>query len=250
MRSQRAKVLPYQLLMSCLATEGTDGVPAKITNALQSALEIALTNVPAIPGRVVVCPDVSGSMQSPATGLRKGATSKVRCIDVAALVAAAMLRKNHDAEVLPFETDVVKNLRLNPRDSVLTNARALAKVGGGGTNCSAPLEDLIARKVKADLVVYVSDNQSWVETAGGQSVAQGTATMQLWASFKARNPHAKLVMIDIQPYASAQVVDRDDVLLVGGFSDQVFELLELFSQNRLSAAHWVGVIEAVELDRI
>ena len=34
--------------------------------------------------------------------VRKGATTKVRCIDVAALIAAAMLRKN-DAEVLPFE---------------------------------------------------------------------------------------------------------------------------------------------------
>jgi 60 kDa SS-A/Ro ribonucleoprotein len=246
---KRAKVLPYQLLMSCLATEGTDGVPVKITNALQSALEISLTNVPSIQGRVVVCPDVSGSMASSATGNRKGATSKVRCIDVAALVAAAMLRKNPDAEVLPFEADVVKKLRLNPRDSVLTNARALASIGGGGTNCSAPLADLIARKVEADLVVYVSDNQSWVETVGGRSAAHGTATMQLWASFKARNPRAKLVMIDIQPYATAQVVDRDDVLLVGGFSDQVFELLELFSRGSLNAAHWVGVIEAVELER-
>ncbi len=244
---KRAHVLPYQLLMSCLATEGSE-LPAKITNALQGALEVALENVPQVKGRVVVCPDVSGSMQSPATGYRKGSTSKVRCIDVAALVAAAMLRKNQDAEVLPFESDVVKKLRLNPRDSVLTNARALASIGGGGTSCSAPLRDLIARKAKADLVVYVSDNQSWVETLRGQTAPLGTETIQLWSSFKSRNPGAKLVMIDIQPYSTAQVVDRDDMLLVGGFSDQVFELLELFAEGGLGAAHWVGVIEEVRLD--
>ena len=53
-----------------------------------------------------MCPDVSGSMHSPVTGFRKGATTAVRCIDVAALVAAAVLRKNPDAEVIPFEDEV------------------------------------------------------------------------------------------------------------------------------------------------
>jgi len=38
--------------------------------------------------------DVSGSMSCPVTGGRgKGATSKMRCVDVAALVAAAFLRR-------------------------------------------------------------------------------------------------------------------------------------------------------------
>src|SRR3712207_8227055 len=44
-------------------------------------------------------PDVSGSMKSPVTGYRKGATSTVRCIDVAALVAAAVLRRSGEARV-------------------------------------------------------------------------------------------------------------------------------------------------------
>ena len=79
-------------------------VPAVVREALQDAMEIALENVPAFGGRVVVCPDVSGSMASPVTGTRRGATSAVRCIDVAALVAAAVLRTNRDALVLPFES--------------------------------------------------------------------------------------------------------------------------------------------------
>jgi 60 kDa SS-A/Ro ribonucleoprotein len=61
-------------------------------------------------------------MLSPVTGQRKGSTTKVRCIDLAALVAAAVLRKNPSAEVLPFESHVVK-VNLNPRDSVMTNAQ-------------------------------------------------------------------------------------------------------------------------------
>src|SRR5207245_8676656 len=91
-------------------------IPKEVCDALQDAMEIAIANVPAIEGRVVVCPDVSGSMSSPVTGYRKRATTSVRCIDVAALVAAAVLRKKPRVEVLPFECDVV-NVNLTARDS-------------------------------------------------------------------------------------------------------------------------------------
>src|SRR5690606_16731700 len=125
-------------------------VPERLREALQDAMETSIGNVPEIDGKVVICPDVSGSMQMAVTGYRKGATSRVRCIDVAALVAAAFLRKNREARVLPFEVNVV-DIQLNPRDSVMTNATKLAKIGGGGTNCSAPLAKLNAEKAPPDL---------------------------------------------------------------------------------------------------
>jgi 60 kDa SS-A/Ro ribonucleoprotein len=102
----KAKVFPYQLMSAYKAA--TDEVPLAIREALQDALEIALSNVPQIEGKVVVCPDVSGSMSSAMTGYRGSATSAIRCIDVAALVAAALLRKNAGTSVLPFENDVVR----------------------------------------------------------------------------------------------------------------------------------------------
>lgn len=232
----KARVLPYQLMAGFTAT-GTD-VPHVVKEALQDAMELALANVPQFEGRVVVCPDVSGSMSSPVTGHRGSATTAVRCIDVAALVAAAVLRRNADARVLPFETKVVP-LQLNPRDSVMTNAAKLAAVGGGGTSCSAPLALLNKEKAQAELVVLVSDNESWADRARGR----GTATMQEWAAFKQRNPKARLVCIDIQPYATTQAQERDDVLNIGGFSDEVFKLLAVYAAGGLGADHWVGVIE-------
>src|SRR5581483_3713051 len=111
---RKARVFPYQLLTAY--TQADEAIPAVIREALQDAMEIAISNVPKVTGKVYVFPDVSGSMQSPATGFRKGATSKVRCLDVAALLAAAILRQNPQAEVIPFSDDVVK-CRLNPRDS-------------------------------------------------------------------------------------------------------------------------------------
>lgn len=240
----KAKVFPYQLMV---AYTQTAGVPGPIRESLQDAMEIAVGNVPQIKGRVVVCPDVSGSMQSPATGYRKGATSTVRCVDIAALVAAAVVRQNPDATVMPFSDDVVP-CAINRRDSVMTNATKLSSLPSGGTNCSAPLRRLNERRETADLVIYVSDNESWMDTpVHGRFGGSSTETMKQWNALKTRNPRAKLVCIDIQPYATTQAASREDVLNIGGFSDRVFDLVAKFATDSLNAEHWVGVINEVNL---
>lgn len=235
-----ARVLPYQL-MTAFST--ACDVPAPISEALQDAMEAALANVPAIDGQVVVCPDVSGSMSSSVTGWRGTATSTVRCIDVAALVAAALVRKNPGCRVMPFEHSVVK-VALNPRDSVMTNAAKLAAVGGGGTSVSAPLKQLDKERAAVDLVVIVSDNESWIDARRHGA----TETMTQWSAIKARYPKAKLVCIDIQPGATTQALERDDVLNVGGFSDAVFRIVGDFAAGGTGAGHWVREIERVAID--
>src|SRR6266480_929522 len=110
----RARVFPYQLLVAYTMAVANAEIPKIVCDALQDAMEIATANVPVFPGKVYVLPDISGSMHSPVTGYRKGATTAVRCVDVAALVAATVLRKNAHAEVIPFESKVVE-VRLNPR---------------------------------------------------------------------------------------------------------------------------------------
>lgn len=234
----KARPMPYQLMVA-LGQAG-DGVPLKVQAALEEALELSLVRVPMVPGRIVVCPDVSGSMGSPATGYRKGASSKVRCIDVAALVAAAMLRTNRDARVLPFEQRVVK-LKLDAKARVAVNAAKLAAVGGGGTCVSAPLAMLNAERAAVDLVVIVSDNESWVDASRRGS----TETMREWEQIRRRNPKAKLVCIDIQPYGTTQAVSRADILNVGGFSDAVFDTIARFVSGE--TRDWVSIVKQVEV---
>lgn len=241
---KRARIFPFQLMSAFMAADANKGIPREITEALQDAMEIATENVPQIDGKVYVFPDISGSMHSPATGYRKGSTSRVTCLDVAALFAAAILRKNPTAEVIPFSDGVVE-ARLNPRDTVMTNAKVLAALPSGGTNCSAPLKELNRRKAKGDVVIYVSDNESWVDSTRAWN--NGTETMRQWNEFKSRSGDAKLVCIDIQPYAHTQAQERRDILNVGGFSDQVFTLVSEYANGNLDDGHWVGVIEKVEI---
>ncbi len=236
----KARVYPYQLL-AAYRMAGED-VPQAVREALQDALELSLANVPALAGHVVVCPDVSGSMHSPVTGYRQGATTAVRCIDVAALVAAAVLRKQPAARVMPFERGVV-NIHLNPRDSVMSNAQKLANIGGGGTNCSAPLAQLANAKSRVDTLILVSDNESWIDARRHGA----TETLRQWERIRAINPQAKLVCIDMQPGATTQAPDREDILNVGGFSDAVFDVIEQFTAGNYGAQHWVKAIEAMPL---
>ena len=82
------------------------------------AAEIACGNIPELPGPVLIGLDTSGSMASPITGNRgRGATSKMRCVDVAALFAAAILRRNPESVVVPFDTQAYE-AKLDPNDSI------------------------------------------------------------------------------------------------------------------------------------
>lgn len=240
---RRARPFPYQSMIARL--EAAKGVPRRVLKALEDVLEASLSGVPRLGRRVRVCVDVSSSMSSSLTGFRRGATSKVRCVDVAALLAAAILRRNPEAEIMPFNHMVIR-LACDPRRRILDNAARMARFCEGGTGCSLPLAVLNQRAAMADMVIYLSDNQSWMDDPW-QPGKRNTRLMCEWDYFRHRNPDAKLVLIDLQPYMTVQAPDRADILNVAGFSDQVFELLRLFAEDRLDPQHWVGVIEAVQL---
>lgn len=236
---RRARVFPYQLLTSFQATVQ---LPRPIGAALEQALEIAVANVPSLAGDVYVCPDVSGSMSWPLTGHRRGASASTRCIDVAALLTAAVLRHNHRAEVLPFDT-AVRKVNLAANASIMTNAEKLARLQGGGTACSAPLVQLNREKRPVDLLLLISDNESWADfSRGGKTSLQGQ-----WEILKKRCPQAKMVCIDLQPYGTVQNRAHRDVLHVGGFSDQVFHVIADFHRESRGPEHWVELIKALPL---
>lgn len=242
----KAKVFPYQLMAAYRHAQ--DDVPRRVLDALHAATDLALQNVPAFKGRVAVCPDVSGSMHDPITGKGTGKPSKMRCIDVAALVTAAVLAKNPDAIVLPFDTSVIdtKRLRLTARDSILTNAEKLSAIQGGGTSVSKPLEHLLQTGEKVDAVFYVSDYESWADR--DHAFRAGTATQSLWDRYRRKvSPDAKLVALDVTPNTSVQARSDQDTLNIGGFSDAVFGVVNGFLSGDARSATLVQTIDQVEI---
>jgi 60 kDa SS-A/Ro ribonucleoprotein len=246
--------------MAYLMTEGSSDIPTEITNALQDAMEIATKNVPKIEGKVVIAVDVSGSMHSPVTGDRGDyrTTSKVRYIDVAALVGASIARVNPTTRIIPFESKALTDYRFNSRDAVMTNAEKLRNLPCGGTNCSAPLIAIAKEEVPVDVFIFVSDNESWIDQpnygrfavgrsyGGGSANEARTMTMEAWEKIKRKNPKAKMVCIDISPNNTTQATNRDDIFNVGGFNDNIWEVIQSFVTGN-GADQWVDAIEATTL---
>ena len=71
--------------------------------------------------------------------------------------------------------------------------------------------------------------------------------MRQWNAFAQRNPGAKLVCLDLQPYDHTQAPDRSDILNIGGFSDSVFDVISAFGAGRLNGDTWVNEVERVSL---
>ena len=70
--------------------------------------------------------------------------------------------------------------------------------------------------------------------------------MRQWEAFKQRNPKAKLVCIDLQPYGTRRPRSATDMLNVGGFSDEVFEVVNAFAAAS-DGGHWVERIEKIDV---
>ena len=249
---RRSRQFPYQFLAAYLNV--ADEVPSKIKSALHDAAETACGNVPPLRAPVVIGLDVSGSMSCPATGWQgRGRASKMRCVDVAALFAAAILRRNPDSVVIPFDLQAYQP-RLDPNDSILSLSKRLSNYGGGGTDCSLPLVEANKRCTKRAFagIVLVSDNQSWVNAGqiGGHGRGGSTGVLTAWEQFKKSQrglgvADPKLVCIDIAPYGNSQAPDRQDILNVGGFSDSVFRVVSSFLES--DANRFVQEVEAVKL---
>lgn len=241
---RKSRVLPYQLFTTYLNAD----VPQSIKNALQAAVEVSLENVPTIEGNLYIAVDVSGSMSQRVTGDRGSVTTKARYIDVAALFASAILRKNKNAVVLPFDTEV-RQMDLNPFDSIMTNAQKLAEFRGGGTNCSKSLEFLNNKKATGSAVIYISDNESWQAYAGkkyNRSV-KGTGMMHEWEQFTKRSPNARLINIDITPSDTTQTANVPNTLLCAGFSDFVFDVVAGFMRGDNNNDFWIKTIGEIKL---
>ena len=92
----KARVFPYQIMAAYHACSAD--VPPMVRDALQDALEIALGNVPQVEGKVVVCPDVSGSMSS---AVYATPTSSTLCASLTAMPGRPMSRANCWARSFP-----------------------------------------------------------------------------------------------------------------------------------------------------
>ena len=231
-------------------------VPEEIKEALVEALEIACSNVPSLTGNSIVFLDISGSMnisyKNNSNGYG-GIKKSKRNINIAAIFVAAIVRNNPNIKLMFFNGDMYdfdRNhvmLGIDENEEITTHeiftnnkiikiADAMSKIANGGTNTKLCFDYLEYTKEKHNIiydnVIIVSDN----ETAS-------IGNKLFYNNFIKNYQHAKILCLDVNPNWFALLKDSSNILNMGGYSDQVFTVMDKFFSGDLKD-YVVGLIES------
>jgi len=234
---QKARQLPFRYLVAYREVlQLKSGYSSLVLDALEEAVQVSVQNMQGFSEevRVVVACDVSGSMQKAVSP-----RSKILNYDIGLMLGMLLQHRCRNVITGMFgDTWKVVNL---PRKSVLANVQEFYRREGEvgySTNGYLVIRDLVNRRVKADKVMIFTDCQLWDNSGYHQSLTQE------WKKYKAVAPNARLYLFDLAGYGASPInLLQEDVFLIAGWSDKIFEVLEAIENGGTA----LETIEAVDL---
>ncbi|MBL3658774.1 TROVE domain-containing protein [Fulvivirga sediminis] len=218
---RRSKQLPFRFLAAYNELRGLKlNYLSVIIDALEEAIMSSAANIVGfdLQTRVLIAADVSGSMYTPV-----GGRSKIRCYDVGLTLSMLLAAKSKNV-VTGIFGDRWQEVSLSTRGGILSNVQELNRMEGQvgySTNAYRVIDAMIAEGRVMDKVLFFTDLQLWDSRAGGSSLKAS------WTKYKREvAPQAKLYLFDLVGYGNTPLsVERDDVFLLAGWSDKVFDIL-------------------------
>ncbi|RYZ53124.1 MAG: TROVE domain-containing protein, partial [Sphingobacteriales bacterium] len=231
-----ARQLPFRFLAAYreLASVAS-GHTSAVMQALEQAVHISASNIKGFDSEtaLVIACDVSGSMQKPVS-----AKSKILLYDIG-LMLGMLLQSRSKNVISGMFGDRWKIINM-PKTSVLSNVQEYYRREGEvgySTNGYLVIEDLIARQTIVDKVMLFTDVQMWNSNGTNHTFARS------WSDYKRLAPHAKLYLFDLAGYGNTPVdVLQNDVYLIAGWSDKVFDILHAL-EDRDNALNHINTME-------
>lgn len=215
---RRSKQLPFRYLAAYREVSKVTSVYAgMVIDALEAAAQVSAENIKGFDRdtKVLIACDVSGSMQRAISP-----KSKIMSYDIG-LMLAMLLNARCKRAVTGMFGDTWKVINV-PTSDILSNVEAFYRREGEvgySTNGYLVIEDLLNRKLKMDKVMIFTDMQLW-------NNRNDKRISQVWEQYKKVSPGSKLYLFDLSGYGTTPLdVTRDDVYLVAGWSDKVFDIL-------------------------
>ncbi|MBG9374766.1 TROVE domain-containing protein [Panacibacter sp. DH6] len=214
-----SKQLPFRFLSAYRELkELRNGNVSKVLDALEDAVAFSAANIAGYDAdtRVVIAADVSGSMQQALSS-----KSKVQNYDIG-LMLAMLLQNRCENVITGMFGDTWKVMNV-PKKNILANVDAFYRREGEvgySTNGYLVIKDLLRRKKAVDKVMMFTDCQLWNSNNTSETIAG------LWKQYKHIAPQAKLYLFDLAGNGNTPLnIVRDDVFLVAGWSDKIFDIL-------------------------
>jgi len=221
-----SKQLPFRFLAAYRELKALpNGRVSVVLDALEAAVLQSAKNINGYDDdtRVVIAADVSGSMQKAVS-----AKSKILNYDIG-LMLAMLLQSRCKNVITGMFGDTWKSIQV-PAKNILANVQEFYNREGEvgySTNGYLVVKDLLQRKKVVDKVMMFTDCQLWNSNNSGENIAV------LWKDYKKIAPSAKLYLFDLAGYGNSPLnIQRDDVYLIAGWSDKIFDVLNAIEKGQ------------------
>lgn len=229
---KRSLVYPHQIYAAWVALRAADvACPASVENALETAFEYSLSNMPEFDGTTAIIIDVSGSMTQTFSKF-----SSLSVLQISAVFAAAFLMNNPTTQVVKFGSAAklcdYANLRLSPFR--LIEAISDNEGMGYSTNITAAFD---AINVPADRILLFSDMQvmdASYDDYYSRYVPDCRSGFDAYRAFKRRcacAPH--IYSFDLGNYHSQLTPPKTgDISYITTLNDKVFLIAKMQESGR------------------
>lgn len=235
---KNSRVLPFRFIIASRELLKTNHPNSqKVVRALSEALDISVSNVPKFEGRTLIALDASSSMRGMygyayaqrSGNAPKGGFAQTPPAEIGALFAA-ILAKSNDADLMLFHGSA-SYVNVNTLDSTTTiTDQIVSKIGGGATNFASVLA---TANQKYDRIIVLTDCESWMDSNRKQALSQYRS------KFNA-DPH--LYMFKLCDYGNL-LFPENKVYNVAGFSDKVFDVMQLLESDRQALVNEVRKVK-------
>lgn len=222
---KNSKQLPFRFLSAYREIQSLNsGYVTRVMDALEDAVNYTASNIAGYDDetRVLIAADVSGSMQKPVSD-----RSKVLLFDIG-LMLAMLLQHRCDRVVTGMFGDSWKVINMSKKNILAGVQEFYRREGevGYSTNGYLVIRDLLNRNLRVDKVMIFTDCQLWNSRNTGENIES------LWKQYKERMPGARLYLFDLAGLGNTPLqMPGNDVYLVSGWSDKIFEALRAIEQG-------------------
>ncbi|EJL70038.1 TROVE domain-containing protein [Chryseobacterium populi] len=227
---RNSKQLPFRFLAAYRELKNIDSkYLSSVLEALEDAVMVSAKNIKGFgfDTSVVIAADVSGSMQQPVSP-----KSKVLLYDIGLLISM-ILHSQCKNVISGMFGDTWKRVPM-PKNGILRNVDAFYKREGEvgySTNGYLVIDDLLNKREKVDKVMIFTDTQLWNSKGTRNSFEDS------WNQYKSLYPKAKLYIFDLAGYGRQPLdVRKNDVYLIAGWSDKVFDVLNALEDRKSAVA--------------
>lgn len=261
-----SKQFPFRFISAIRAVErdsnGSHSVRNAVVEALKTALDYSVSNLPFTDRDVLSVLDVSGSMSSETAGISraqsynakgKAPVDPITCSDVGSIFAAATYKaaaEGAHADIMTFDTDAQWETGLRSSMSVYDISRRINR-GGGGTSLHVPINEALTSGKKYDVMVFITDSESWADEMNGSgrygwTRQQGQTGSQaaLDAYRKNVNADARVFFVQLVPTTTQMTApDQPNTWYIAGWSNDVLNYIALNAEAGTSQLEAINAIE-------